>query len=206
MRSLATGIDVVTFSGDKLLGGPQAGLIAGGREAIARLKQHPLARALRLDKMTLAALEATLRLYLDPQRALREVPALRLLAVPAAELRQRCTELLPQLQTAIGNRAGIEVIETKATVGGGAMPLAELPGWALAVTPRQLSLQQLGERLRQTDPPVIGRVQDERLLLDPRTLLPGEEPLLIAALRQALDVSCPGWRPGETQDEPQRLP
>jgi L-seryl-tRNA(Ser) seleniumtransferase len=185
-EALATGIDLVTFSGDKLLGGPQAGLLAGRREIVAKLKKHPLARALRLDKMTLAALEATLRLYLDPPRALREIPALRMLAVTAPELQRRCLELLPQLQTAAGDRAVLEVVEASATVGGGAMPLAELPGFAIAVTPRHLSLQQLVERLRRADPPVIGRVQDERLLLDPRTLLPGEEPLLVAALGQAL--------------------
>jgi L-seryl-tRNA(Ser) seleniumtransferase len=184
--TLATGIDLVTFSGDKLLGGPQAGLIAGRREHVERLKQHPLARALRLDKMTLAALEATLRLYLDPQQALREVPTLRLLASSADALQRRCAELLPQLQAAAGDRAILEIIAATATVGGGAMPLAELPGFVVAVTPHRLSLQQLGERLRRCHPPVIGRIQDERLLLDPRTLLPGEEELLVAALGEAL--------------------
>jgi L-seryl-tRNA(Ser) seleniumtransferase len=186
-ETLASGIDVVTFSGDKLLGGPQAGLIAGRKELITRLKKHPLARALRLDKMTLAALEATLRLYLDPRRALREIPTLRMLAVPAAELERRCRELLPQLQTATGNGATLEIVASPATVGGGAMPLAELPGCAIAVTPLRLSLQQLTERLRLGNPPVIGRVQDDRLLLDPRTLLPGEEGLLAAALQQGLE-------------------
>ena len=185
-ETLASGIDLVTFSGDKLLGGPQAGLLAGRRELVSQLKKHPLARALRLDKMTLAALEVTLRLYLDPPRALREIPALRMLAVTAAELQRRCLQLLPQLQAAAGDRATLELVEATATVGGGAMPLAELPGFALAVTPQHLSLQHLAERLRRADPPVIGRVQDERLLLDPRTLLPGEEPLLAAALGQAL--------------------
>ncbi len=186
-ETLASGIDLVTFSGDKLLGGPQAGLIAGTRELVAKLKKHPLARALRLDKMTLAALEATLRLYLDPQRALCEVPTLRLLAIPGDELQRRCRELLPALQAAAGEQARLEIVATTATVGGGAMPLAELPGWAVAVDPGEVSLQELTARLRAAEPPVIGRVQDDRLLLDPRTLLPGEEPLLAAALGQALD-------------------
>ncbi|TLM66141.1 MAG: L-seryl-tRNA(Sec) selenium transferase [Deltaproteobacteria bacterium] len=185
-EALATGIDAVTFSGDKLLGGPQAGVIAGRQEIIARLKHHPLARALRLDKMTLAALEATLRLYLDPQRALREIPALGMLAIPAEELLRRCRELLPPMQAVAGDRADLEIIPATATVGGGAMPLAELPGFALAVTPHRLSLQQLAARLRRSDPPVVGRTQDNRLLLDPRTLLPGEEPLLTKALGAAL--------------------
>ena len=185
-ETLATGIDLVTFSGDKLLGGPQAGLIAGRKELVDRLKQHPLARALRLDKMTLAALEATLRLYLDPLRALQEVPTLRLLAITTEEVQRRCLELLPQLQAAAGERAEFEIIASTSTVGGGAMPLAELPGCAIAVTPHRLSLQQLADRLRCGDPPVIARVQDQRLLLDPRTLLPGEEELLVAALGEAL--------------------
>ncbi len=185
-ETLATGIDLVTFSGDKLLGGPQAGLIAGRKELVDRLKQHPLARALRLDKMTLAALEATLRLYLDPLRALQEVPTLRLLAITTEEVQRRCLELLPQLQAAAGERAEFEIIASTSTVGGGAMPLAELPGFAIAVTPHRLSLQQLADRLRCGDPPVIARVQDQRLLLDPRTLLPGEEELLVAALGEAL--------------------
>ena len=185
-ESLTTGIDLVTFSGDKLLGGPQAGLIAGRKELVDRLKKHPLARALRLDKMTLAALEATLRLYLDPQRALQEVPTLRQLAIPAVELQQRCHALLARLQSTAGDRATLEIVTSTATVGGGAMPLAELPGFAIAVTPHRFSLQQLTERLRRCDPPVIARVQDERLLLDPRTLLPGEEELLATALGMAL--------------------
>ncbi|MCM2264714.1 MAG: L-seryl-tRNA(Sec) selenium transferase [Desulfuromonadales bacterium] len=191
-ETLATGIDVVTFSGDKLLGGPQAGLIVGRKDIIARLKQHPLARALRLDKMTLAALEATLRLYLDPQQALREIPTLRMLAIPAHELERRCLALLPQLQAASGDQAIFEVTAAMATVGGGAMPLAELPGFAIAVTPRQGSLQQLTARLRKSDPPVIGRIQNDRLLLDPRTLLPGEEPLLATAFAQALAKPADG--------------
>jgi L-seryl-tRNA(Ser) seleniumtransferase len=185
-ETLAAGIDLVTFSGDKLLGGPQAGLVAGRRKLIAQLKQHPLARALRLDKMTLAALEATLRLYLDPPRALREIPALRQLAAPAAVLQQQCQHLLPRLQAVAGDHASLEIVASTATVGGGAMPLAELPGSAIAVTPHHLSLQQLTARLRRTEPPVIGRVQDDRLLFDPRTLLPGEEELLAAALGEAL--------------------
>jgi L-seryl-tRNA(Ser) seleniumtransferase len=191
-ETLATGIDVVTFSGDKLLGGPQAGLIAGRKQVISKMKKHPLARALRLDKMTLAALEATLRLYLDPQRALSEVPTLRMLATPANDLQRRCHDLLPTLQAAVGSHARLEVVTATATVGGGAMPLAELPGFAIAVTPRQMSLQQLSERLRRSTPPVIARIQDDRLLLDPRTLFPGEEALLTVALRQALADSSDG--------------
>lgn len=189
---LATGIDLVTFSGDKLLGGPQAGVIAGRRELVGRLKKHPLARALRLDKMTLAALEATLRLYLDPERARRALPTLRMLTASAADLDARCLALLPALQAAAGERAVLQIVAAAATVGGGAMPLAELPGRAIAVTPAHSSAQALADRLRFTDPPVLGRLQDDRLLLDPRTLLPGEEELLAAALGQALSSPIDG--------------
>lgn len=194
--SLAAGIDIVTFSGDKLLGGPQAGLIAGRKEYISKLKKHPLARALRLDKMTLVALEATLRLYLDPQRAFREVPTLQMLATSAEEVQGRCRQQLPALRGAVSERAGLEIVAATATVGGGAMPLAELPGFAIAVSPRQISLQTLSERLRQGNPPVIGRIQDDRLLLDPRTLLPGEDHLLVAALGEALDIPPNAATPG----------
>lgn len=194
--SLASGIDLVTFSGDKLLGGPQAGLIAGSKATISKLKKHPLARALRLDKMTLAALEATLRLYLDPQRAFRDVPTLRMLAASAEDVLGRCRQLLPVLQGAAGELADLEIVASTATVGGGAMPLAELPGFAIAVSPRQISLQSLSDRLRQGRVPVIGRIQDDRLLLDPRTLLSGEEPQLVVALGEALAFSSNAANPG----------
>ncbi|MDT8442113.1 MAG: L-seryl-tRNA(Sec) selenium transferase [Desulfuromonadales bacterium] len=187
---LKTGVDLVTFSGDKLLGGPQAGLIVGRRDVLDRVRKHPLARALRCDKMTLAALEATLFHYLDPPRALREIPTLAMLTVPANDLRQRCDRLLPQLTAASGDAADLEIVATTATVGGGALPLAELPGWAIAVTPRRISCNQLTARLRAGDPPVIGRVQDNRLLIDPRTLADGEQDDLLAAMGTAFAAVC----------------
>ena len=182
-EALGTGIDLVTFSGDKLLGGPQAGLIVGSRAVIDKVRKHPMARALRSDKLTLAALEATLRLYLDPERALQKVPTLRMLAASIDELQQRCAALLPQLQAVVGDRAELEIIDATATVGGGALPLAELPGRVIALSPRSLSLNRLTTRLRGCDVPVIGRVQDERWLIDPRTLGDDEEALLALALR-----------------------
>jgi L-seryl-tRNA(Ser) seleniumtransferase len=191
-EALKTGIDLVTFSGDKLLGGPQAGIIVGNREVIDKLRKHPMARALRIDKLTLAALEATLRLYLDPQQALAEIPTLAMLSLPALELQQRCDALLPKLRDSIGDAADCAMIETTATVGGGALPLAELPGWAIALVPKRLSVNELATRLRSCDPPVVGRIQDDRFLIDPRTLNNNDEQLLQIALEQVFNLRTSG--------------
>jgi L-seryl-tRNA(Ser) seleniumtransferase len=158
--SLEEGADLVCFSGDKLLGGPQAGIVVGRADLVEQLRRHPLQRALRADKLTLAALEATLGLYLEPERALREVPVLRMLFEAADAVRARAERL-----------AGLvdgSVEETIARVGGGALPLAELPSFACAVE------EELGEALRTREPPVIGIVRDGRLLLDCRTLTDAE--------------------------------
>src|SRR5437868_7016183 len=155
-ESLAAGADLVCFSGDKLLGGPQAGVVVGRAELVERLRRHPLQRALRADKLTLAALEGTLALYADPERAAREVPVLRMLREPADAVRARAERLAALV--------GGEVEETVGRVGGGALPLAELPSFACAVEER------LADPLRANDPPVIGVVRGGRLLLDCRTL------------------------------------
>ncbi len=184
-ESVAAGLDLVTFSGDKLLGGPQAGLIVGRREAVDKVRRHPMARALRIDKMTLAALEATLRLYLDRDRLLRENPVLRLLQIPPRTLAARCRRLAGQLREALGRRAEVTVVRTTARIGGGALPLTELPGHALAIRPRDTGVTELARRLRRGRPPVVGRMQDDCLLLDLRTVLSGEDRLLRQALLDA---------------------
>jgi L-seryl-tRNA(Ser) seleniumtransferase len=158
--SLEAGADLVCFSGDKLLGGPQAGIVAGRADLVERLRRHPLHRALRADKLGLAALEGTLLLYLEPERALREIPVLRMLQENAAVVRARAERLAQAL--------GGEVEETVARVGGGALPLAELPSFACAIE------ESLAAPLRAHEPPVIGIVRDGRLLLDCRTLADGE--------------------------------
>jgi L-seryl-tRNA(Ser) seleniumtransferase len=163
-RSVAAGCAVVCFSGDKLLGGPQAGVLVGRRDAIEACRAHPLARAVRIDKLSLAALAATLCLYRDPELALREIPVLRMLASEGDELQGRA-QLMCEL---IGGQA--RVVEAVAKVGGGALPLLELTGPACAVDPGRLGADELGRRLRSGDPPVIARVRDGLLLLDPRTL------------------------------------
>ena len=185
-EAVAAGIDVVTFSGDKLLGGPQTGLIVGRRAAIEKIRKHPMARALRSDKLTLAALEATLRLYLDPQRALAEIPVLRMLAVSPVELKNRSRRLARRLAAAVAQVARIEVVAETSTVGGGALPLTQLPGFALAISPQNLSVDALAARLRRGRLPLVGRIHEGRLLLNLRTVAQREENDLVQAVTAAL--------------------
>jgi L-seryl-tRNA(Ser) seleniumtransferase len=166
-RSVQAGCAVVCFSGDKLLGGPQAGIMVGRREVVQACRSHPLARAVRIDKLSLAALAATLCLYRDPALAAAEIPVLRMLTAPRAELEARA-ELMRELLLSAGAEA--DVVEGAARVGGGALPLLELSGPACAVEPGPPGVDELARRLRAGDPPVVGRVRDGRLLLDPRTL------------------------------------
>jgi L-seryl-tRNA(Ser) seleniumtransferase len=166
--SLAAGADLVCFSGDKLLGGPQAGIIVGGAELIERLRRHPLQRALRADKLTLAALEGTLQLAID---APGEVPVIRMLREPAEEVRARAARLAKQL--------GGQVEETVARAGGGSLPVTELPSFACAVE------EELAERLRGSDPPIVAVVRDGRTLLDCRTISDAEVDEVAAAVTAA---------------------
>ena len=168
---LAAGADLVCFSGDKLLGGPQAGIILGRADLVEKLRRHPLHRALRADKLTLAALEGTLALYLDPARALREIPVLRMLSEDVAAVRARAE----RLAAAVGG----EVEETVARAGGGALPLADVPSFACSVE------EPLAEALRLGNPPVVGLLRDGRCLLDCRTLTDGEADLVAAAVLAA---------------------
>ena len=170
-KSLGAGADLVCFSGDKLLGGPQAGIVVGRADLVERLRRHPLQRAVRADKLTLAALEGTLALYLEPERALREVPVLRMALEDTDAVRARA-ERLAEL-------TGGEVEETVGRIGGGALPLAELPSFACAVE------EELAAPLRAGDPPVVGVVRDGRLLLDCRTLGDAEAEEVAAAVTAA---------------------
>jgi len=185
-ESVAAGADLVSASGDKLLGGPQAGLLVGKADVIARLKKHPLARCLRLDKMTLAALEVTLRLYLDPDRAVREIPTLRMLLGSAEEIRVRAEGLARDIRQAVGNDAEVTVIPEVSRAGGGALPLADIPTHVVAISPERISETALESALRLGEPAVIARVSEGRLLIDPRTLLDGEEREVVESLRAVL--------------------
>ncbi|HTP19110.1 MAG TPA: L-seryl-tRNA(Sec) selenium transferase [Solirubrobacteraceae bacterium] len=175
--SVAAGAAIVCCSGDKLLGGPQAGLIVGRRAAVAAARRHPLARALRIDKLSLAALEATLRLYLDSDQALAEIPALAMLAADEATLGERAT----RLAEAIGRHAS--VIRAAAKAGGGSLPLLDLEGPVVSLDGEP---EGLARALRAAEPPVIARIHDGRLLLDPRTLTDDEVPIVVRAVKGAL--------------------
>jgi L-seryl-tRNA(Ser) seleniumtransferase len=178
---VAAGADVVTFSGDKLLGGPQAGLVVGRRELIAQLAHNPLNRALRIDKLTVAALEATLHAY-EAGTALETIPTLRMLTEPPASIRRRARRLLGRMAAGTRSALGAAVVETTSQVGGGALPTVELPTAAVALGSAGHTAEQLDQALRAGAPAVIGRVQDGRLLLDCRTVLPAQVPVLARAL------------------------
>ncbi len=175
--SVAAGAALVCCSGDKLLGGPQAGLIVGRRETVAAARRHPLARALRIDKLSLAALEATLRLYRDPDRARTEIPVLAMLDMAECDLAARAR----QIAQAIGEPA--QIVRAVGRVGGGALPLLELEGPAVALKGEP---EALARALREHEPPVIARIHDGQVLLDPRTLTEEQVPLVVRAAQAAL--------------------
>jgi L-seryl-tRNA(Ser) seleniumtransferase len=181
--SLEVGVGAVAISGDKLLGGPQAGIILGQAEAVAAMRKNPLCRALRVDKITLAGLEATLRHYLDPEEALREVPALAMLVGSLEELEGRTRRLASGLPS---DPFDVTVTEGKGVVGGGTFPGVELPAWTLRIKVSGLSAGQLASRLRSGDPPVVARVESEETVLDLRTVDPADDGLVLEALLGAV--------------------
>ena len=180
-ESVAAGVGLVFFSGDKLLGGPQAGIVVGRSELVQRLERHPLARAVRIDKLSLASLTATLVHYLR-QEAEREIPIWRMISATPDSIRDRARAWQSALE------APATVIAVRSAVGGGSLPGETLPSWALALPGQEIAggPEHLMRRLRQCDPPVIARIEDERVLLDPRTVLPEEEPALLIGLKNVL--------------------
>lgn len=186
-EAVASGADLVLFSGDKLLGGPQAGLILGNAEVVRRLKQHPLTRALRPDKLTLAGLEATLRLYLNEPEAVVAIPTLRMLTTPVTEVNRGAQRLARAIRRRWPGRYRVAVQDHVSRSGGGALPMVPIPSRALALELPPLAPHQLEERLRAATPPVIARLEHDRLLLDVRTLLPEDYPLLLSVLGNLAD-------------------
>ena len=180
-EALRAGATVVLMSGDKLLGGPQAGIVVGSRAVVGLMRRNPLARSYRVDKLTLAALEATLALYREPARAFREIPALAMLSTSVIELRERA-ERLHAFVCGAGVMEEISIVDTEASVGGGAFPTARIPSIALAVGG---DITQLERQLRSGEPAVVCRVADERVLLDLRTILPRDDATFASAIRTA---------------------
>ena len=176
------GADVVTFSGDKLLGGPQAGIIVGRKNYIQALRSNPLNRALRIDKLTLAALEATLKLYRNEEQALRHIPTLAQLSIPLSELHERARRLFRLLKKNPAAGLKIEIIPTTSQVGGGALPLSFMNSYALAFSSEEESISEIEKKFRSFSPPIIGRIEKEKLLLDVRTLQKEDFPFIARCL------------------------
>ncbi|MGB1658517.1 MAG: L-seryl-tRNA(Sec) selenium transferase [Longimicrobiales bacterium] len=185
--SIAAGADAAIVSGDKLMGGPQAGVIVGRAELIDRMRKNPLCRALRVDKVTLAGLEATLRLYLDPERVVSRIPTLRMLAMGEDALRAVAEEVAGMLEA---GGVSCDVVSTRGAVGGGTYPGVELPSWAVELDGPK-GAQALAGALRTGAPPVVGRIVEDRLRLDVRTLLPGEHEVVAARVVEVFSSSGP---------------
>ncbi|MGH6879956.1 MAG: aminotransferase class V-fold PLP-dependent enzyme, partial [Hypericibacter sp.] len=192
-EAIADGADLVTFSGDKLLGGPQAGFILGRKELIAKINRNPMKRALRVDKIRLAAIEATLRLYKDPDRIADRLPTLRQLTRPKADILALAQRLSPTVAGAVGAAFAVEVIDCSSQIGSGALPLESVPSAGLAIRPTAARgsgrlLAALASALRALPTPVIGRIDDQALILDLRCL--EDEPAFtanLASLRGTVD-------------------
>jgi L-seryl-tRNA(Ser) seleniumtransferase len=185
--ALEAGADVVTFSGDKLLGGPQAGIIVGRADCIEKIARHPLMRAVRPDKMTLAALQATLEAYLTDRPG--ELPLWQMANASSESLEKRAEELAHHLSGLSASGLKAEAVPTEAVAGGGSLPGAEVASWAVALTHSELSADELSRALRVGDPPVIARIEDDRLLLDLRTVPPADDATVASAVRSALGAA-----------------
>ena len=189
---IKTGVDAVTISGDKLLGGPQAGIILGKKKILDLFKINPLTRALRIDKLTLAALESTLLLYFDEKKAMEEIPTLRMLSLDTKRLKKRGKRLLKRLSGVTNKKMAFTLKEDVSQVGGGALPLQELPTVVVAIKPLEVSVNSLEENLRKGEPPIVCRISKEELILDMRTVFDEEIPMLAAGIEKALTQTAKG--------------
>ncbi|MCR4667080.1 MAG: L-seryl-tRNA(Sec) selenium transferase [Desulfovibrio sp.] len=195
-EAVRQGADIVSFSGDKVLGGPQAGILVGRKDLIERCKHNQLTRALRCDKLCMAALEATLRLYIDPSRARQRIPTLRRIFLSGAELEERAKALKSALSS-LEPHCRIDVEPDVSRVGGGAFPQYDLPTWLVSLRPRMCSAQTLKKRLLETKPPLIGRLENDAFCLDVRTLEEADFGQVEAVLREALALKNP-VQPGQS--------
>jgi L-seryl-tRNA(Ser) seleniumtransferase len=182
---IKTGVDILSFSGDKLLGGPQGGIIVGKKKYMEKIRKNPLARAVRIDKLAIAAFEATLMEYMDPENAIKEIPTLNMLLQKPEEIRTRAKKIASSLRKTISHEK-IEVLKDISKAGGGSLPDAEFPTFVIAVRPERISVNELDYRLRRWSPPVISRIKGNSLILDARTIRPHEINILVKALASSL--------------------
>ncbi|MGI9570643.1 MAG: L-seryl-tRNA(Sec) selenium transferase, partial [Desulfobulbia bacterium] len=173
---------VITFSGDKLLGGPQSGIIVGREEIIARIKKNPLNRALRIDKFTLASLESVLKDYYDPEAVLEKNQTLRMISEPPETIKKRAQRFLRRTRSKINEKCTLNLVSTVSRVGGGALPEYGLKSWAVELHPAEITVSRVEKDFRALPVPVIGRIENDRLLFDFRTVLDSEIPELCSEL------------------------
>lgn len=189
---VSSGVDVITFSGDKLLGGPQAGIILGQKDVIDRIKKNPLTRALRIDKFTLAALESILRLYRDPVQAFQQVPTLAMISEPLDDVKTRARELADELIRDLGPVCRVGVEDMVSRIGGGAMPEQDLASSGVVLQPDSISMDELEKRFRGLDIPIIGRVEHNKMVLDVRTIRKVEHRLLVEKICEVFATGSSG--------------
>ncbi|MCF8067329.1 MAG: L-seryl-tRNA(Sec) selenium transferase [Desulfobacterales bacterium] len=185
-ESVASGADIITFSGDKLLGGPQAGIIVGNRTVIARIRQNPMTRALRIDKLTLAALEATLRLYRNPEKAVNAIPTLRMITASIDDISKQANRLKRSLTRKCNNRLELSLLNLSSRTGGGSFPLLEMPSKCIAISISGFSTNEIEETMRANSPPIIGRIEEDKFILDPRTIQDDDIPVIVKAFENML--------------------
>ncbi len=185
-ETVSAGADVVSFSGDKMLGGPQAGIIVGKKDVVERIKKNPVNRALRIDKMTLAALEATLHMYRDERKALSQIPTLRMLTLPIQEIAKKAKRLRNRIKAISEDRLKAELFDGFSRVGGGSLPLQELPTKCVGIQIAGLSAGRLERRMRKSSPPVVGRIEDDWMIIDLRTVQTEEIPMISNTLKEIL--------------------
>lgn len=185
LDSIRKGADVVTFSGDKMLGGPQAGIIVGKKEYIEKMKKNQLTRALRVDKLTICALEATLRMYLDEEKARKEIPTLKMLTYTMDELEEKANNLYEKIKH-LDKYANITIEDGLSQVGGGSMPLETIDSKVISITPKNINVSTLEKKLRLSDAHIIARVYDDKYVLDSRTIFEDEFEIVKNELEKAL--------------------
>jgi len=185
---VSTGVDLTTFSGDKLLGGPQGGVIVGAKKYIERIQKNPMTRAMRIDKLTLAGFEATLMEYVDEENVVGNIPTLRMLLQKPEEIKTRANRIAKRLKSEIKD-ADIRIMQDSSRAGGGALPEMDLPTYVVAIKSDQISVNELEERLRKGDPPIITRIKGDSLIIDARTIMDKDHEVLVKGMKSALEVA-----------------